>query len=155
MFFNAKPSSARALILLFFSLSWLITLLSIIFVNINYVWISILAFALLVLAIDNSLQRKHTILRNHPVVGYIRYLLEGFRPELRQYLWESDLHGRLFSRRQRSIVNQRAKGARENVAFGTLYGLNAPAKIRFGHLDLMFQITVLEWQAIIKKLLQL
>lgn len=113
MFFNAKPSSARALILLFFSLSWLITLLSIIFVNINYIWISMLAFVLLVLAIDNSLQCKHTIPGKYPVVGYIRYLLEGFRTELRQYLWESDLDGRLFNRRQRSIVNQRANGARE------------------------------------------
>lgn len=84
MFFNAKPSSARALILLFFSLSWLITLLLIMIVNINYIWISILTFASLVLAIDNALQCKHTILRNYPVVGYIRYLLEGFCQELRQ-----------------------------------------------------------------------
>lgn len=126
MFFNAKLSSARALILLFLSVFCLIALLVTIYVNTNLMWISILAFALLILATGNSMQHRHTILRNYPVIGYIRYLIEAFRPELRQYLWESDLEGRPFNRRQRSIVYQRAKGARENVAFGTLYDVNAP-----------------------------
>ncbi|MGC4013235.1 MAG: FMN-binding glutamate synthase family protein [Luteolibacter sp.] len=78
----------------------------------------IISFPLLVLGIYNITQRKHAILRNYPVIGYLRYLLEAFRPELRQYFFESDSDGKPFSRRQRSIVYQRAKNVRQTVAFG-------------------------------------
>ena len=66
----------------------------------------------------NIWQRKHTILRNYPLVGYFRYLFESIRPELRQYFFESDLDGKPFNRRQRSIVYQRAKNVRQTVPFG-------------------------------------
>lgn len=66
----------------------------------------------------NIFQVKHSILRNYPVVGYLRYFLESFRPELRQYFFESDLDGKPFNRRQRSIVYQRAKDVRQTVPFG-------------------------------------
>src|SRR5690606_16004551 len=50
--------------------------------------------------------------------GYMRYFFESIRPEIRQYFFESDLDGKPFSRRQRSIVHQRAKNVRETVPFG-------------------------------------
>ena len=31
-------------------------------------------------------QRRHTILRNYPIIGHLRFLLEGVGPELRQYI---------------------------------------------------------------------
>lgn len=73
---------------------------------------------LLFIAIFNVRQKKHAILRNYPVIGYLRYWLESIRPEMRQYFFESDTDGRPFSRRQRSIVYQRAKNERQTVAFG-------------------------------------
>ncbi len=73
---------------------------------------------LLVLAIYDVTQKKHAIPRNFPVIGRLRYLLESIRPELRQYFFESDLDGRPFNRRQRSIVYQRSKNQRQTVAFG-------------------------------------
>ncbi|HET6511071.1 MAG TPA: FMN-binding glutamate synthase family protein [Candidatus Kapabacteria bacterium] len=84
----------------------------------------LLAALLLVLPLQliylwNIWQRKHTILRNYPIVGHFRYLFERIRPELRQYLWESDTDGAPFSRQQRSIVYQRAKDVRQTVPFGT------------------------------------
>lgn len=66
----------------------------------------------------NILQSRHSILRNYPIVGYLRYFFESFRPELRQYFFESDLDGKPFNRRQRSIVYQRAKNVRQTVPFG-------------------------------------
>lgn len=66
----------------------------------------------------NVMQSRHSILRNYPIVGYLRYLFESFRPELRQYFFESDLDGRPFNRRQRSVVYQRAKNVRQTVPFG-------------------------------------
>ncbi len=57
-------------------------------------------------------QKGHTIRRNFPVLGHLRYLLESVRPEIRQYFIESDNESRPFSREQRSVVYQRAKNSK-------------------------------------------
>ena len=62
---------------------------------------------------------KHTILRNYPVVGHLRYMLEFIRPEIQQYFVEPDRNGTPFSREIRSLIYQKAKGVRETIAFGT------------------------------------
>lgn len=92
----------------------------------KWYWALLLTMPLLLLAIKNVQQRKHAILRNFPVIGYFRYLFEYIRPEMRQYLFESDLDGKPFNRRQRSIVYQRAKNERQTVAFGMQADPNAP-----------------------------
>lgn len=71
-----------------------------------------------ILGIYHIRQKKHAILRNYPIIGLLRYLFESIRPELRQYFFESDLDGKPFNRRQRSIVYQRSKNVRQTVAFG-------------------------------------
>jgi glutamate synthase domain-containing protein 2 len=77
------------------------------------------AFGLVLLGARDSLQRQHSVLRNYPVIGHLRFLLEFVRPELRQYFIESDNEQTPFSRQQRSIVYQRAKGAPDKRPFGT------------------------------------
>lgn len=84
----------------------------------QWFWLLLIPIPLLIVALYHSLQTHHAILRNYPLVGAFRYFFESFRPELRQYFWESDTDGRPFNRRQRSIVYQRAKNQRETVAFG-------------------------------------
>ncbi|OUM02632.1 FMN-binding glutamate synthase family protein [Variovorax sp. JS1663] len=64
-------------------------------------------------------QARHAILRNYPVIGHLRFLLEYIRPEIRQYFIESDREAAPFSRAQRSLVYQRAKGEPDNRPFGT------------------------------------
>ena len=54
-------------------------------------------------------QKKRSILRNYPITGHIRFILEAFRPEIRQYFFEGDNDAAPFSRAQRSLVYQRAK----------------------------------------------
>ena len=73
---------------------------------------------LLILAIYDVVQKKHAITRNYPIIGHLRFLFVSIRPEIRQYFFESDLDGKPFNRRQRSIVYQRSKNQRETVAFG-------------------------------------
>lgn len=46
-------------------------------------------------------QRRHALLRNYPVLGHARYLLETIGPELRQYIVAGDDVERPFSRDQR------------------------------------------------------
>lgn len=74
---------------------------------------------LVALGVHDLVQRRHAILRNYPVVGHGRYLMEAFRPEINQYFVESNTSGRPFGREARSVVYQRAKNVRDTVAFGT------------------------------------
>ena len=70
-------------------------------------------------------QRRHSVLRNYPVIGHLRFLLEFIRPEIRQYFIESDHEAAPFSRQQRSLVYQRAKGAADKRPFGTQLDVHA------------------------------
>lgn len=64
-------------------------------------------------------QTRRALLRNYPVIGHLRFLLEWVRPEIRQYFLESDTEAAPFSRQQRSLVYQRAKGEPDKRPFGT------------------------------------
>jgi glutamate synthase domain-containing protein 2 len=72
-----------------------------------------------VIATYDVSQRKHSVLRNYPVVGHLRYALERVRPELQQYFIERNYDGRPFDRDVRSVIYQRAKGVHGEQAFGT------------------------------------
>jgi glutamate synthase domain-containing protein 2 len=65
-------------------------------------------------------QSRHSIQRNYPLIGHIRWLVEAIRPEIRQYLIEADEEAAPFSRSQRELVYERAKGLSGERAFGTL-----------------------------------
>lgn len=85
-------------------------------------WLFILALALaglVIVGVRDLRQTRHAILRNYPVIGHLRFLLEFIRPEMRQYFIESDTEAAPFSRAQRSLVYQRAKGEPDNRPFGT------------------------------------
>ncbi len=75
--------------------------------------------ALSALGVYDVVQGRHAILRNYPVLGHMRFLFEGIRPEIRQYLIESDQDEEPFSRDKRSIIYQRAKGVEDKRPFGT------------------------------------
>ncbi len=74
---------------------------------------------LTLLGLRDMRQTKRSILRNYPVIGHLRFLLEFIRPEIRQYFLEGDNEAAPFSRAQRSIVYQRAKGDPDQRPFGT------------------------------------
>ena len=78
------------------------------------------------LGFRDTRQRRHSLLRNYPVIGHLRFLLEYIRPEIRQYFIESDREAAPFSRQQRSLVYQRAKGAQDKRPFGTQLDVRAP-----------------------------
>jgi len=72
------------------------------------------------LGVHDLRQRCHSILRNYPIIGHLRFLLESFRPEIRQYIIESDHDEVPFSRQDRGLVYQRAKGVEDKRPFGTI-----------------------------------
>lgn len=53
--------------------------------------------------------KKHTILRNFPVIGYVRYMMEMIAPELHQYFVESGVDGTPVDRNHSSYIYERAK----------------------------------------------
>src|SRR5215217_8939917 len=75
--------------------------------------------ALAAVAARDLLQREHTLLRNFPVVGHARYLLESIGPELRQYLVAGNNEERPFTRDQRRWVYASAKAQNNYFGFGT------------------------------------
>jgi glutamate synthase domain-containing protein 2 len=84
----------------------------------------LLLILLLVVGFANTMQHKHAILRNFPVLGYFRYLFEMIAPEIQQYFIERSTDGKPFSRNERSLVYQRAKNIDSTTPFGTQLNLN-------------------------------
>ena len=60
-------------------------------------------------AVHDLVQRRHALLRNFPVLGRARYLLESIGPELRQYIVAGNNEERPFTRDQRRWVYASAK----------------------------------------------
>ena len=75
---------------------------------------------LFVLGLDDLRQSSHSVRRNFPLTGRLRYLLEAFRPEIRQYFVESDDDKLPFSRNQRAMVYARAKLENDKRGMGSL-----------------------------------
>lgn len=82
-------------------------------------WSFILVLPLVLMGIFDLLQNEHTIRRNFPVIGRMRYLLESIRPEIMQYFVETDTEGKPLNRIERSTIYRRSKGDTDTVPFGT------------------------------------
>jgi glutamate synthase domain-containing protein 2 len=83
------------------------------------IWLGIAALLLAGLVLYDLTQSRHAILRNFPIIGHFRYLLESVGPELRQYIVTGNDEERPFSRDQRSWVYASAKHQNNYFGFGT------------------------------------
>ena len=88
-------------------------------------WLLLVGGAGTLLGVRDLRQTQRSVLRNYPVLGHMRYWLEFIRPEIRQYFIESDNEAAPFSRQQRSLVYQRAKGDPDKRPFGTQVDVHA------------------------------
>ena len=105
----------------FFAVCVIFTLASLPFLEHDWLWpITAVTGVLSLIGIFDLLQSPHAVRRNYPILGNIRYLVEAIRPEIRQYLLESDSDALPFSRAQRSLVYSRAKNESADKPFGTL-----------------------------------
>jgi glutamate synthase domain-containing protein 2 len=93
----------------------------------------VLFTGLSVIGVFDLVQARHAITRNYPVIGHFRFLFEAVRPELRQYLFESDSDKLPFSRAERSLVYQRAKNEPDQRPFGTILDTYADDYEFIGH----------------------
>ena len=83
-------------------------------------WITLAILLLLIIVASYDVtQRKHAILRNFPVIGHLRYLLELVGPELRQYIVTDNDEELPFTRDQRRWVYASAKQENNYFGFGS------------------------------------
>ncbi len=92
--------------------------------GVGLLWMLLFA-GLSVLGVRDLRQSRHAVLRNYPVIGHMRFLMEYIRPEIRQYFLEGDNEAAPFSRAQRSLVYARAKGDSDKRPFGTQLDVSA------------------------------
>ncbi len=87
-------------------------------------WAFLLVGPLFLLGMYDVLQTRHSVLRNFPVLGHLRYFFEFISPELQQYFIERSTDGKPFSRQQRQLAYRRAKDLDDSTPFGTQLELN-------------------------------
>ena len=88
-------------------------------------WAYLIIIPIVLWGIYDMAQDRHAIVRNFPILGRGRYLMESLRPGIRQYFIEDDKEGAPINRLHRSIVYQRAKQELSTNPFGTQYDLYA------------------------------
>ncbi len=71
-------------------------------------------------------QTQHAVLRNFPILGRLRYLLEHVGPELRQYLFDADLAGKPFTREGYRAIVYAGKYMKTLISFGSKRDFEAP-----------------------------
>ncbi|WP_130859558.1 FMN-binding glutamate synthase family protein [Gracilibacillus phocaeensis] len=96
-------------------LDWI--LLSTIILIVTIIIVPLILFVFLYLK-DRS-QHQHAILRNFPLLGKLRYILEKMGPELRQYLFDQDRSGKPFSRDDYRDIIMPAKYQKNMIGFGS------------------------------------
>jgi glutamate synthase domain-containing protein 2 len=90
-----------------------------------FLTLSVVCALLFAVGLYDIVQTRHSVLRNYPIAGHLRFLLEEVRLEIRQYFFEDDKSGRPFSRDKRALVYQRAKKELDKRPFGTEHDVYA------------------------------
>ncbi|MCP9753191.1 FMN-binding glutamate synthase family protein [Ferruginibacter sp. HRS2-29] len=89
------------------------------FVWSGFWWLLLVAGLFILLGIYDMVQTKHSLIRNFPIFGRARWIMEALRPKIYQYFVESDTDGKPINRIDRSTIYQRAKLQTDTMPFGT------------------------------------
>ena len=89
------------------------------YINWKFSLLFLILIPLILMGLVDMYQSIHTIRRNFPLVGRLRYLLGSIGPEIRQYFIETDTDGKPFNRLQRNMVYSRSKKESDMEPFGT------------------------------------
>jgi glutamate synthase domain-containing protein 2 len=96
---------------------------------------TLLAIALFVMLvfwyIKDITQKKHTVLRNYPIIGRLRYFFEQMGEYFRQYFFTGERDEMPFNRATRAWVYRLAKNEGGIIGFGSTYNLHEPGSLVF------------------------
>ncbi|HEY6526119.1 MAG TPA: FMN-binding glutamate synthase family protein [Solirubrobacteraceae bacterium] len=94
--------------------------------GVGFIVVAVIFGAVALVGVYDLAQRRHSILRNYPILGHARFALEAIRPELQQYFIERNYDGRPFDRDTRTSIYERAKGIKDEQAYGTERDVREP-----------------------------
>jgi glutamate synthase domain-containing protein 2 len=95
-------------------------------IGVGFIALAIVAGLFVAVGLYDLAQRRHSILRNYPIIGHARFMLEAIRPEIQQYFIERNTDGRPYDRDTRTAIYERAKGVKDEQAYGTERDVAAP-----------------------------
>ena len=81
--------------------------------------------------VQDVTQKKHSVLRNYPVIGRLRYFFEKQGEYFRQYFFMNDREEMPFNRATRGWVYRLAKAEGGVIGFGSTNNTNEPGSILF------------------------
>ncbi len=81
--------------------------------------------------IQDITQKKHSVLRNYPVIGRLRFILERQGTYFRQYFFANDRDEMPFNRATRGWIYKNAKNKGSLIGFGSTNDLRVPGSILF------------------------
>ncbi len=116
----------RYLFLLIPAIATAIGLLCVVLVSPAWLGLVLPMGFLTLVGVRDLVQPRHSVLRNYPIIGHMRWFFEAVRPEFRQYFFASDKDERPFNRDQRALVYQRAKSVEDRAPFGTKFDAYEP-----------------------------
>jgi glutamate synthase domain-containing protein 2 len=102
-----------------------------------WLWIIII---LIIVALRDIIQKRHSISHNFPLIGHIRYLFESIGPEIRQYFVANNREELPFNRIERSWIYASAKHENNYEGFGTDRDIYAHQHIFINNAMMPFQI---------------
>ncbi len=82
--------------------------------------------ALVLIGCYDLIQSKHTLWRNFPIIGRVRWIMEELRPFFRAYIVESETEGRPFNHEARAMIYRRAKNVSSVEPFGSHLDIDKP-----------------------------
>jgi glutamate synthase domain-containing protein 2 len=97
--------------------------------NFDFPWWGYVLAVLVLIFLRDIFQKKHTIQHNFPLVGHIRYFLESFGPELRQYIVANNREELPFNRQQRTWIYASSKTENNMQGFGTDQDIHEPGYV--------------------------
>jgi len=113
--------------------SFVIALVLSIWINRDFGWLAAVIGIMIMIGVIDFFQVRHSVRRNYPLFGRLRWIGELFRPEIQQYFVEEETEGRPFDRTHRSLIYQRAKDAHAEKPFGTQLDVYASGYEWFSH----------------------
>lgn len=86
---------------------------------------------LIALYIYDRSQKEHTILRNYPIFGHLRYIFEAMGIYIRAYFTSNDREELPFNRAERDWVYRAAKNISDTIGFGSTRDIHPVGTVFF------------------------
>ena len=93
--------------------------------------ITLIVIVVIGMYIQDRLQTTHSVRRNYPVIGRLRYFFESMGEYFRQYFFAQDREEMPFNRATRAWIYRTAKGLGGLISFGSTNDLRIPGSMIF------------------------